>query len=113
MLREIQRQLNASWKICSLTVNGLLFLVIEGYLLNSFLSSSITSRPLIQEGIDRRLITRERQRNYLMSLPCVYSRHGHQDKAVNPRARKEIDPRILSRALLLSVQSGIACLRHY
>ena len=34
ILREIQRQLNASWKICSLAVNGLLFLVIEGYLLN-------------------------------------------------------------------------------
>ena len=45
MLREIQRQLNASWKICSLAVNGLLFLVIEGYLLNSSFSGTLWKGP--------------------------------------------------------------------
>ena len=35
-LRIIHGRLNASWKICSLVVNGQSFLVIDGYLLNLF-----------------------------------------------------------------------------
>ena len=35
LLRKVHRRLNASWKICSLAVNGQSFLVIDGYLLNS------------------------------------------------------------------------------
>ena len=34
--RKVHTSLNASWKICSLAVNGQSFLVIDGYLLNSF-----------------------------------------------------------------------------
>ena len=49
ILREIQRQLNASWKICSLAVNGLLFLVIEGYLLNFFFS--ITKKGMLSQDV--------------------------------------------------------------
>ena len=32
--RKVHRNMNASWKICSLAVNGQSFLVIDGYLLN-------------------------------------------------------------------------------
>merc|ERR1712003_68695 len=35
---KVHRRLNAFWKICSLAVNGQSFLVIDGYLLNSFIS---------------------------------------------------------------------------
>ena len=47
--RNVHGRLNASWKICSLAVNGQSFLVIFGYLLNSF---SLHDWPLIdcQEG---------------------------------------------------------------
>ena len=34
---NVHGRLNASWKICSLAVNGQSFLVIDGYLLNSLL----------------------------------------------------------------------------
>ena len=37
--RNVHGRLNASWKICSLAVNGQSFLVIFGYLLNSSWSS--------------------------------------------------------------------------
>ena len=36
--RNVHGRLNASWKICSLAVNGQSFLVIFGYLLNSLIS---------------------------------------------------------------------------
>ena len=34
--RNVHGRLNASWKICSLAVKGQSFLVIDGYLLNTF-----------------------------------------------------------------------------
>ena len=36
LLRNVHGKLNASWKISSLAVNGQSFLVIDGYLLNTF-----------------------------------------------------------------------------
>ena len=39
---NVHRRLNASWKICSLAVNGQSFLVIDGYLLNPFLQITVT-----------------------------------------------------------------------
>ena len=41
-IRKVHRKLNASWKICSLAVNGQSFLVIDGYLLNSFINGIIS-----------------------------------------------------------------------
>ena len=38
--RSVHGRLNASWKICSLAVNGQSFLVIDGYLLNPFFGGS-------------------------------------------------------------------------
>ena len=46
--RKVHTSLNASWKICSLAVNGQSFLVIDGYLLNSF---KIPVIRLIQERL--------------------------------------------------------------
>ena len=51
--RNVHGRLNASWKICSLAVNGQSFLVIFGYLLNSF--SWLTINWLPRRMDDRRL----------------------------------------------------------
>ena len=40
LLNKVHRNMNASWKICSLAVNGQSFLVIDGYLLNSCMKRS-------------------------------------------------------------------------
>ena len=45
MLGNVHGRLNASWKICSLAVNGQSFLVIDGYLLNSQTNSKVKVRP--------------------------------------------------------------------
>ena len=50
MKGNVHGRLIASWKICSLAVNGQSFLVIDGYLLNSLsycLSARVTARPVI------------------------------------------------------------------
>ena len=51
---NVHGRLNASWKICSLAVNGQSFLVIDGYLLNL---GMIASFPLRDEYNSSRLMT--------------------------------------------------------
>ena len=64
-LGNVHGRLNASWKICSLAVNGQSFLVIDGYLLNSqtkkMLVSGLAFTILIAgaEGIFLRTLQRE------------------------------------------------------
>jgi hypothetical protein len=50
--RNVHGRLNASWKICSLAVNGQSFLVIFGYLLNSsrihiLILKEVVSKPMV------------------------------------------------------------------
>ena len=51
--RNTHGRLNASWKICSLAVNGQSFLVIDGYLLNPWLT--IVNLPRTRNCIPERL----------------------------------------------------------
>ena len=48
---NVHGRLNGSWKICSLAANGQSFLVIDGYLLNSYLFLCLDCKTAAEKSL--------------------------------------------------------------